>query len=253
MQRVCFSALIISNDCHVTIGIAKDATEHESRMMQQDLERKIRSQLPIRVEIGNFKLRGSDNTIPTYDIIIPDTSVDTLLKRYYRAYFKGDPSKRQFPILEPHVTVDTPEKLQYIESLINGPQKGCIEISDTTFQVRNDGGEAIFNQETWKCNSCQQSNPINQKECGTVGCAQWRPQQAMPRRPGDWDCCGEVVFASRSSCFKCGKAKDAPSAPSIYEIPPPRPKKIRLPDWYCCGEMVFGSKTNCYKCGHPRK
>lgn len=265
-KRVCFVALIIPSpvdvECHVTIGVAKDVTEHESRLMQQELERKIRPHLPIQMEICNYRLRGNDNTIPTYDVSFPDATIEALLKKYYRTHFKGDPSKRQYPLLEPHVTVDTPERLAHIESLIRGPNKGCITIHDTTFQVRNEGGEAVFDQEKWKCNSCARFNPIGQKECTSPGCSQWRPQEAMPKRPGDWECCGTVIFASRTSCFKCGKSNQAASAPSIYEVSPLASggggggggnfRKIRYPDWRCCGDLVFGSKPNCWKCGRAR-
>lgn len=261
-QRVCFAALVIPTppdvECHITIAVAKDVTEPETRMMQQDLERKIRPHLPIQVEICNYRLRGNDNTIPTYDVSFPDPAVAHMLKQYYRTYYKGDASKRQYPHLEAHVTVDTPAKLAWIEEIIRGNQKGCIQIAETTFQVRNEGGEAVFNNETWKCNSCSQLNLVTQKECGTPNCFQWRPQQAMPRRQGDWECCGVIVFGSKPNCLKCGRPKpdlmarnlDAPSAPSIYEVPPRQ--KGRYPDWYCCGDMVFGSKPNCWKCGKKR-
>lgn len=245
-KRVCFAALVIPSpldvECHITIGVAKDVTEPETRMMQQDLERKIRPHLPIQVDICNYRLRGNDNTIPTYDVSFPDLAVDHMLKSYYRTYYKGDPSKRQYPLLEPHVTVDTPAKLAWIEEIIRGHQKGCgIQVNDTTFQVRNEGGEAVFNNETWKCNSCSRLNPVTQKECSTPGCSQWRPLQAMPRRDGP-------------------SAPLAPSGDSIYEVPPPmnapvyRPNnsKGRYPDWRCCGDMVFGSKANCWKCGRKR-
>lgn len=268
-KRVCFAALVIPTrvdvECHITIGVAKDVSEPEARVMQQDLERKIRPLLPIQAEICNYRLRGNDNSIPTYDVSFPDPVVEKVLKQYYRTYYKGDPSKRQYPLLEPHVTVDTPEKLDWIETIIRGNQKGCIQVVDTTFQVRNEGGEAVFDQETWRCNSCARSNPIGQKECATPGCSQWRPQQAMPRRPGDWECCGNVVFASRPSCFKCGRANpgyqvNQASAPSIYELPPYRGPMPLIEgdnggfhrDWRCCGDMVFGSKRNCRKCGRAR-
>lgn len=279
-KRVCFAALVLPGlpvdvECHITIGMAKDVTEHESRMMQQALERLIRPHLPFQVEVCNYRLRGNDNTIPTYDVSFPDRIVDDLLKKFYRTYYKGDPAKRQYPLLEPHVTVDTPAKLAHVESLIHGPQKGCFQVSETTFQVRQEGGDAIYSPDDWKCASCHKVNPIGRKECLTPGCSQWRPQQAMPRRPGDWECCGSVVFASKPNCLKCGRpnpnlmarhldAPSAPSAPSIYEMAPPQQRsmaipvppaaarKVRHPDWYCCGDMVFGSKASCWKCGRPR-
>lgn len=280
-KRVCFVALIVPApvdvELHITIGVAKDVTEHESRMIQQAMERLIRPHLPIQVEICNYRLRGNDNTIPTYDVAFPDGIVDQLLKKFYRTYYKGDPAKRQYPLLEAHVTVDTPAKLAHIESLIHGPQKGCFQVVDTTFQVRQEGADPVYSAEDWKCASCGKANPIGRKECLTAGCSQWRPQQAMPRRPGDWECCGSIVFGSKPNCLKCGRPNpnlmarnlEAPSAPpapfaqSLYETPPPpanasavavlkQEVKFYHPDWRCCGQMVFGSKPQCWKCGRRR-
>jgi hypothetical protein len=286
-KRVCFAALIVPApvdvELHITVGVAKDVTEHEARMMQVEMERKIRPHLPIQVEICNYRLRGNDNTIATYDVAFPDRIVDELLKKFYRAFYKGDPAKRQYPLLEAHVTVDTPAKLSYIESLIHGPQKGCFQVLDTTFQVRQEGGDPIYSSDDWKCASCGKTNPIERKECLTIGCSQWRPQQAMPRRPGDWECCGSIVFGSKPNCLKCGRPNPnlmatnfdaAPSAPfapfsqSLYEAPPPAPAHPHVaaalmqhsapdrrgyhPDWRCCGDLVFGSKTHCRKCGRRR-
>lgn len=57
---------------------------------------------------------------------------------------------------------------------------------------------------TWMCGSCNKVNSMSIKECSRPGCTQWRP---MPKRNGDWSCCGEMQFASRSNCRRCGNPK----------------------------------------------
>ena len=55
----------------------------------------------------------------------------------------------------------------------------------------------------------------------------------------DWKCsCGELVFASKNSCRKCGNIN---------------PRKRQHPydsnDWKCkCGEFNFASRKNCRIC-----
>ena len=69
--------------------------------------------------------------------------------------------------------------------------------------------------EEWKCRKCGKSNPMTQKECSTSRCREWRPRHLAPKRKGDWECCGEVQFASRKKCRKCDKecAKDQSFCP----------------------------------------
>lgn len=59
-------------------------------------------------------------------------------------------------------------------------------------------------------------------------------------KPGDWQCaCGAHVFASRSTCYKCGAAGG----------------NAKPGDWTCgsCGVNVFASKSACFKCGTPKE
>eukprot|EP00930_Biecheleria_cincta_P095551 TRINITY_DN874_c0_g1_i1.p1 TRINITY_DN874_c0_g1~~TRINITY_DN874_c0_g1_i1.p1 ORF type:complete len:401 (-),score=79.28 TRINITY_DN874_c0_g1_i1:47-1249(-) len=70
----------------------------------------------------------------------------------------------------------------------------------------------------------------------------------MPeRKEGDWDCpkCGEFVFASRSTCFRCDReAKGQGKAGGRREG-----------DWDCptCGQLVYGSKDACPFCERAAK
>jgi len=60
----------------------------------------------------------------------------------------------------------------------------------------------------------------------------------ITRKKGDWNCaCGELNFATRNQCRKCGKSKQAPGAPQPA-------------DWNCsiCGYMNFASNQICRAC-----
>jgi len=93
---------------------------------------------------------------------------------------------------------------------------------------------------------------------------------------GDWVCpnpsCGDLVFASKATCYLCGTPRpseecSAPLATAIMEAGNPTHdekvegggwvgQKIMKGDWVCpnpmCGDLVFASKANCYLCGTPR-
>ncbi|XP_008378314.3 transcription initiation factor TFIID subunit 15-like isoform X1 [Malus sylvestris] len=97
-------------------------------------------------------------------------------------------------------------------------------------------------------------------------------------RPGDWYCtvgnCAAHNFASRSSCFKCGAAKDELSSGGGgggFEGDMPRPLRgfgfgsggsssgrsgWKSGDWICtrpgCNEHNFASRTECFRCNAPR-
>lgn len=62
-------------------------------------------------------------------------------------------------------------------------------------------------------------------------------------KPGDWVCpqCGDIVFASKSSCNKCGTEKTM----NVKRI------NMKPGDWTCpgCGDLVFASKHQCSMCG----
>jgi len=100
------------------------------------------------------------------------------------------------------------------------------------------------------------------------------------QRNGDWNCsCGEMNFASRINCRKCGIAKNminsSVSTSNIVQNPISTrstynnnivPSMNTLPtssvstnviqksgDWYCpCGEMNFASRDNCRRCNRSK-
>jgi len=65
---------------------------------------------------------------------------------------------------------------------------------------------------------------------------------------GDWNCsCGELNFASRSQCRKCGIQKNITPL-STNQNPPPITSH-KPGDWICsCGELNFASRSQCRKC-----
>ena len=70
-------------------------------------------------------------------------------------------------------------------------------------------------------------------------------------KAGDWICqCGAHVFASRSTCYKCGAAAGDESTPAAAS----GGSGAKPGDWTCacCGANVFASKVACYKCGTPK-
>jgi phosphopantetheinyl transferase (holo-ACP synthase) len=101
-------------------------------------------------------------------------------------------------------------------------------------------------------------------------------------RPGDWNCaeCGANVFASKSSCFKCGAGKPEGAGGDFgggggggYSNGGGRGGygggggydnggygggggggQSRPGDWECpsCGANVFASKSACFKCNTPK-
>lgn len=317
MHRVCFGALVIpGTDCHVTIAVNKHASNIDITRIQQDLERAIRPHLPIVLHIGNYCKMGADGTKDAYRILFDDPVVEKLIKRFYREHYRGQPGKRLFPDLEPHVTVDTPEKLHAIERLVH-EYKGVVKVVDTDFKTHTEGQpdtstanempllEPTFvyqaahpstssapaatsaplartmTPSVWKCPECYHINPIGRRECSGYDCDQWRPAHLRPqsaRRSGDWMCCNTVQFASRASCFKCGKPKTSSSGgptsttqtsngqkraiEPAYTQPPfnpasasvSTPTRPRRGSWDCpgCGDHQFSRNTTCRLCGTSR-
>ncbi|KAE8700163.1 UPF0481 protein [Hibiscus syriacus] len=142
----------------------------------------------------------------------------------------------------------------------------------------------------WNCSSCQHLNFQRRDSCQRCG----EPRRGGERgeygsfggsrgggsslgftgpdvRPGDWYCtvgnCGAHNFASRSSCFKCGAAKDESSGGFEGDnVPRMRGygfgsasstrSNWKSGDWICtrsgCNEHNFASRMECFRCNAPR-
>jgi len=115
---------------------------------------------------------------------------------------------------------------------------------------------------SWKCNKCYISNDISERECRGRSCSEWRPRHLIPKRKGDWECCGETQFASRNKCRKCEKDKsDQTRVQKLKEQYMangwPNNNRIvtfRPGDWMCvkCNDHQFADRTQCRKCGSSR-
>ncbi|MFQ6670823.1 hypothetical protein Gotur_035578 [Gossypium turneri] len=141
----------------------------------------------------------------------------------------------------------------------------------------------------WNCRSCQHLNFQRRDSCQR--CGEPRPGggdrggdygsfggrggssfgfTGPDVRPGDWYCtvgnCGAHNFASRSSCFKCGAAKDESSGGFESDVPRMRGygfstgsssrSNWKSGDWICtrsgCNEHNFASRMECFRCNAPR-
>jgi len=258
-SRTCFVALVLAPkpvDAHITIAMVNGATNREITMLQQDLERLIRPRLPFNVEIGNFRMRGSHGSIPTYDCDFPDPTIKQLLSAFYRGHYRSAPGKRMFPMLEPHITVNTQDKLAFVEALIRDtdgcfwqrirylarvPTRSCRTLPPESGYVPNVGSGINF-----QARSAQSLDAISGDPRSTCHAGQE---------------IGNMQFASRSNCRYCGKPNPGPLQVA-YEAPPPsapllenpRSTQRRRMDWICpgCGDNQFARNTECRMCTTPR-
>lgn len=284
--KIAFASFDLVDDLHITIGRRYDATTAEIAEMGDYVESMLRPQLPFKITFGNFCHMGERNTIPAYRVYFEDPF--NLVKDFYQRFYKEAEGKALYPKPKFHITVDTPEKRFIVETLIR--QSPSFNLQQVSFKSRVEGGEVDITDKSWKCQTCGNFNPLNQKECLSRGCDQWRPARVSGQndngvaKPGDWMCCGYNNFASRTTCAKCGrppfqaigdKIAAHPSVEDIYAAPPSAPpaaamvlqdevprnpprESYYIPgsrdrDWMCvsCNFKVFGSKNRC-KCGTRR-
>lgn len=227
----CFVAFQLPGGCHVTITMARDVDSKRVEEMQMRWNNIISIHPTPKFIIGNYCLLGSDSTIPAYKCKPESELLHHLLKDFHRNFYEPSPHKRCYPDLKTHITVDTPEKLQFVEDIIRGPQKSVVISLKPIFEARNKEQEELnaqVDERAWTCVRCNNRNPKDVKECLGIACDQWRPKKAMPE-----------YFAP-------------PSAPSLSAV---QPKRKRYSDWTCgnCGEDdIFGSRDKCHKCGANR-
>ena len=217
--QTCFVALkvpTLQSECHVTVGMNHAASPEEVADMKTEFAQLIRPYFPIEMEVCNYNPRGSGNGIPAYDVRFKDSTLKQVVENYYRRHYRQKQGGRMFPLLNPHISVDDERSLADVEQLICQHQ-GRFQVTEFIINVRParsslsapSAPPPIQTQsQQWLCPECGVSNAINVKECATATCSQWRPLDMMPKKAGDWMCCGTVQFASRSACFKCGKAKN---------------------------------------------
>ncbi|KAL3745391.1 hypothetical protein ACJRO7_014490 [Eucalyptus globulus] len=138
----------------------------------------------------------------------------------------------------------------------------------------------------WNCRSCHHLNFQRRESCQRCGeprpsslgggrsNSSFRSGTAMDVRLGDWYCgvggCGTHNFASRSSCFRCGSAKDETPNVGGYDGDMTRMRGFgyssgtsanrsgwKPGDWICgrsgCKEHNFASRTECFRCNAPRE
>jgi hypothetical protein len=269
-------------DLHITIGRRYDATEQELIEMQRYVDQQIKPQMPFTITFGNFCYMGENGTFPAYRVYFVDPM--QLISSFYTRFYKDGPNKALYPRPKFHITVDTPEKRAALEQVIR--QHRYMKLTNVAFKTRIEGGITEVTQTTWKCQICGNVNPLDQKQCLTANCDQWRPLGVAPnansneekQRYDDWICCGVNNFASRSQCMRCGKPKQPlnpyeqppiPTAPSYATMPdlraqppafhpatgtPPWPASGPKQDWWCprCNFKIFGSKDKCFKCNTRR-
>ena len=202
-----FASFVLSPNLHITIGRRYDATEQELVEMRNYVDGIIRPMLPMDVAFGNFCHMGENRTIPAYKVYIQNP----LIQEFYARFYQDAPGKALYPKPHYHITVDTSEKRTEAEALIR--QNRVCRITEVAFNVRVEGAESEVTDEGWKCVLCLGQNLLQQKNCSTAGCDQWRPKQLMPAlqplRNGDWMCpmCNFNIFATKERCFKCGTQK----------------------------------------------
>lgn len=226
--KIAFASFELLEGLHVTIGRRYDATDHDISEMQDYVENILKPQLPFIIHFGNYCHMGENNTIRAYRVYFEDPF--NLIKDFYLRFYKEAEGKALYPRPKFHITVDTPEKRRTIESLIRGDS--TFHCQYLSLKTRVEGGEPDVDDKSWKCQTCGNFNPLQQKECLSRGCDQWRPVEvrdiAAGPRPGDWLCCGYNNFAGRSACAKCGRPPfqavvDRQVIEDVYGKPPSAP------------------------------
>lgn len=100
---------------HVTIVIRH--VNYNEEEFKRILHEDIGPLLPIAIKIHpGIVMRGYKNDVPTMDVEFLNKKTDWILKDIYRKNYEQVPEHTAYPELSPHVTVDTPERLKFINS-----------------------------------------------------------------------------------------------------------------------------------------
>jgi predicted RNA-binding Zn-ribbon protein involved in translation (DUF1610 family) len=119
----------------------------------------------------------------------------------------------------------------------------------------------------WNCPNCNNHNYATRASCRK--CNAPRPPEAGPpaphrnrgggqqqqlqqgKNPNDWNCpnCGDLNYASRNECRKCGTAK--PYDPNRDQQSHQKRPVMKPGDWICpnCQDMNYSTRNSCRKCG----
>jgi len=276
--RIGYVSFNLGNDLHITVVRRYDATDNELIEMQKHVDHVLRPSGPYIIEFGNFCHMGENGTYPAYKVYFIVPTQLNLLESFHKKFYKEAPGKRLYYKPKFHITVDTPEKLEALETLIRSSyaeNKATMTLYDLSFKTRVEGDTPQISDsgsdEGWRCSVCGILNGLDHKFCRGVNCDQWRPRELVKlpvEKPGDWTCssCNFNNFASRDQCKNCNRPKvkyvidpkqdpyNIPPASSLPSAPPmnelPMRKKFNQ-DWTCprCIFKVFGSKDKCGKCG----
>lgn len=225
LKTTCFAALVVrvgeKTTGHVTIGVNKSATPEEVALMQQDLDEVIGAALPFDLEVTGKTVVGI-NAARHRDAIAcraADPVVGIILNSFYKRHSKRDRNgcALAFSDLAMHITV--PSSSCRNEAALQELEPGRrITVTETRFASRNDAADAstAYTDKDWTCLRCQTVNALDARRCTGwllgIQCPQWRPKalidKAHKKREGDWRCCGEYQYASRTACRKCNRNKN---------------------------------------------
>ncbi|XAR53274.1 hypothetical protein NMG60_11021759, partial [Bertholletia excelsa] len=128
----------------------------------------------------------------------------------------------------------------------------------------------------WLCGACQHLNFRKREACqrcrypklgGGADVSLYAVNRTEEVLAGDWYCnamnCGAHNYASRTSCYRCGAAKDdysgydgAMTAARNYVDDESALPGWKSGDWVCnrygCGMHNYASRMECFKCKTPR-
>merc|ERR1712032_1300874 len=103
----------------------------------------------------------------------------------------------------------------------------------------------------WVCRACGNLNYASRENCNKCGIPKTTFVSKSGLRPGDWVCpsCGNHNWADKQSCNKCG----APKVESAVQQQKPG-QQMREGDWVCeaCGNHNYANRTVCNRCNSAR-
>ena len=102
---------------HVTVCIRHGCSADEVDHFKEVLHREIEPLLPIMLIIKrDVIMRGYKNDVPTLDVEIIDGVTRAKLEDIYRRNYQQIDGHTAYPELAPHITVDKPDVMQFIET-----------------------------------------------------------------------------------------------------------------------------------------